>query len=123
MENAATSIKIVLSGHANSDANIRAFYALGNDPGFEPIFTPFPGYDNLNSRGQIITPGNNDGQSDKFVTPSSQYGFANNATFKEYTFSADSLPSFRFYRIKLLLTATSQVFVPKVKDLRVMALA
>ena len=30
LENAATSIKIILSGHANSDAEIRAFYAVGN---------------------------------------------------------------------------------------------
>jgi hypothetical protein len=43
--------------------------------------------------------------------------------YKDYTFTADNLPSFRYYRIKLLLTSTSQVFVPKVKDLRVMALA
>ncbi len=123
LENSATSIKIILSGHTNPDANIRAFYAVGNDPGFEPIFTPFPGYNNLNNRGKIITPQNNDGLSDSLVTPSSQSGFGNNAAFKEYTFTADSLPSFRYYRIKLLLTSTSQVFVPKVKDLRVMALA
>jgi len=77
----------------------------------------------LNNRGEIITAQNNDGLSDSLVTPSSQYGFANNANFKEYTFTADKLPSFRYYRIKLLLTSTSQVFVPKVKDLRVMALA
>ena len=77
----------------------------------------------MNNRGQIITPQNSDGLSDSLVTPSSQFGFGNNAAFKEYTFTADSLPSFRYYRIKLLLTSTSQVFVPKVKDLRVMALA
>ena len=123
LENAATSIKIILSGHANSDANIRAFYAVGNDTGFEPIFTPFPGYNNLNNRGEVITKQNNDGLSDSLVIPSSQYGFGNNSNFKEYTFTADKLPSFRYYRIKLLLTSTSQVFVPKVKDLRVMALA
>ena len=123
LENAATSIKIVLSGHTNPDANIRAFYAVGNDPGFEPIFTPFPGYNNLNSRGEIITAQNSDGLSDSLVTASSQYGFGDNSAFKEYTFTADTLPSFRYYRIKLLLTSTSQVFVPKVKDLRVMALA
>jgi len=123
LENSATSIKIVLSGHTNSDANIRAFYAVGNDPGFEPIFTPFPGYSNLNSRGEIITAQNSDGLSDSLVTASSQYGFGDNSAFKEYTFTADTLPSFRYYRIKLLLTSTSQVFVPKVKDLRVMALA
>ena len=123
LENAASSIKIILSGHANSDANIRAFYAVGNDTGFEPIFTPFPGYNNLNNRGEVITKQNNDGLSDSLVIPSSQYGFGDNANFKEYTFTADKLPSFRYYRIKLLLTSTSQVFVPKVKDLRVMALA
>ena len=123
LENAATSIKIILSGHTNPDSNIRAFYAVGGDPGFEPIFTPFPGFNNLNSRGEIITAQNSDGLSDSLVTPSSQYGFGDNSAFKEYTFTVDSLPSFRYYRIKLLLTSTSQVFVPKVKDLRVMALA
>ena len=71
----------------------------------------------------MITAQNSDGLSDILVTPSSQYGFGNNANFKEYTFTADKLPSFRYYRVKLLLTSTSQVFVPKVKDLRVMALA
>ena len=123
LENSATSIKIILAGHVNPDADIRAFYAVGDETGFEPIFTPFPGYNNLNSRGEIITAQNNDGLSDSLVTPSSQYGFGDNANFKEYTFTADTLPSFRYYRIKLLLTSTSQVFVPKVKDLRVMALA
>ena len=80
-------------------------------------------YSNLNSRGEIIAAQNSDGLSDSLVIPSNQYGFGDNATFKEYTFTADKLPSFRYYRIKLLLTSTSQVFVPKVKDLRVMALA
>ena len=32
-------------------------------------------------------------------------------------------PSFRSYRIKIILTSTSQVYVPRVKDLRVIALA
>ena len=64
-----------------------------------------------------------DGLPDRFSIPSNQYGFGDNATFKEFTFTADKLPTFRYYRIKLLLTSTSQVFVPKVKDLRVMALA
>jgi len=123
LESAATSIKIILSGHVNPHAKIRAFYAVGNDPGFEPIFTPFPGFDNLNSRGEMIARQNSDGLPDRVIIPSSQYGFGDNASFKEFTFTADKLPTFRYYRIKLLLTSTSQVFVPKVKDLRVMALA
>ena len=54
IENAATSIKILLAGHIHADADIRAFYAIGNRTGFEPIFTPFPGFENLNSRGKVI---------------------------------------------------------------------
>ena len=123
LENAATSIKIILSGHVNPYARIRAFYAVGNDPGFDPIFTPFPGFNNLNSRGQMISQQDSDGLPDRTIIPSSQYGFGDNASFKEFTFTADKLRTFRYYRIKLLLTSTSQVFVPKVKDLRVMALA
>ena len=123
LESAATSIKIILSGHTNPHAEIRAFFAVGNDPGFEPIFTPFPGFDNLDSRGELIAKQKSDGLPDRFSIPSNQYGFGDNATFKEFTFTADKLPTFRYYRIKLLLTSTSQVFVPKVKDLRVMALA
>ncbi len=43
--------------------------------------------------------------------------------FKEYTFTADELPAFRTYRIKLVMTSTSQAYVPRVQDLRVIALA
>ena len=43
--------------------------------------------------------------------------------YKEMTFTIDQLPAFKSYRIKLLLTSTSQVYVPRIKDLRVIALA
>ena len=43
--------------------------------------------------------------------------------FKEYTFTADRLPSFRNYRIKIVMTSNSQVYVPRMRDLRVIALA
>ena len=96
---------------------------IGNRTGFEPIFTPFPGYENLNSRGKVINPADNNGQSDAFVPKTNQYGFGDAVTFSDYTFTADDLPSFRYYRIKLLLVSSDQVYVPRVKDLRVMALA
>ena len=54
LENGATSLKIITGAHQNAYTDIRAFYAIGNDGGFDPIFVPFPGYDNLNDRGQII---------------------------------------------------------------------
>ena len=43
--------------------------------------------------------------------------------FREYTFTEDDLPSFRTYRVKLIMTSNSQVYVPRIKALRVMALA
>ncbi len=123
LESAATSIKILLSAHVHQNAGVRAFYAIGNDMGFDPIYTPFPGYSNLNSRGEVIAKQDSDGQSDILVPKTNQYGFGEDAVFSEYSFTADRLPSFRYYRIKLLLTSTSQVYVPRVRDLRVMALA
>ena len=123
MENPATSIKIILAGHVHTDANIRAFYAIGDKQSFEPIFTPFPGFNNLNNRGEVINAQDSDGLPDKFVPKINDYGFIETANFSDYNFTADNLPAFRYYRIKLLLTGDSQVYVPRVKDLRVMALA
>jgi len=58
------------------------------------------------------------------MTKTNSYGFnSEELEFKEYVFTADQLPSFRSYRIKILLTSTSQVYVPRIKDLRVIALA
>ena len=124
LENSATSLKVLLGAHIPVDADIRAFYALNSKEGQDPIFTPFPGYNNLNYKGEIIAPQDNDGRSDKLVTKSNSSGFnGSQLEFKDYTFSVDQLPSFKTYRIKLVLTSTSQVYVPRVRQLRVMALA
>ena len=124
LENPATSLKVILDAHINNYSDIRVLYAISNEDGFNPIFVPFPGYANLNSRGQIIDPANNDGQSDSFVSKTQSFGFdSGSIEFKEHTFSVDQLPSFRSYRIKILLTGTMQTYVPRVKDLRVIALA
>ena len=58
-----------------------------------------------------------------FVPKNNQYSVSNTTQFSDYTFTADDLPAFRYYRIKLLLTGTNQGCVPRIKDLRVMALA
>jgi hypothetical protein len=97
--------------------------AINNTEGKTPIFVPFPGYNNINRKGEIIDKKNNDGRSDKKVIKDNDYSFGPNVTYKEYTFSVDQLPSFKTYRIKLVMTSTSQVHVPRVKDLRVLALA
>ena len=124
LENPGTSIKILLSAYNNFYSDIRAFYAISENQNFNPIFVPFPGYENLNSRGQIIDIQNNNGHSDAFVPLTSNTGFSpTDVSFAEYTFTADQLPAFRSYRIKIIMTSTSQVYVPRLKDLRVIALA
>jgi len=124
LENPGTSIKILLSAYNNLYSDIRAFYTISENQNFNPIFIPFPGYENLNSRGQIINIQNNNGHPDAFVPLVSNTGFSqNDVPFAEYTFTADQLPAFRSYRIKIIMTSTSQVYVPRLKDLRVIALA
>jgi len=124
LENPATSLKILVNAHTNLYSNIRAFYAISETEDFIPIFVPFPGFNNLNERGQIIDIANNDGLSDVYVSPSTNVGFLpTEIEYKEHTFTADDLPSFKSYRIKLIMTSTNQVYVPRMKDLRVIALA
>lgn len=124
LENPASSIKILLDAHINNYCDIRAFYSIGENQGFDPIFTPFPGYKNLDSKKQIINFEDSDGLSDIFVEPSIFLGFeSKDITYREYSFTADLLPSFKFYRIKLVLTSTNQVYPPRIKNLRVIALA
>ena len=124
LENPATSIKVMLSGYLTSVCDIRALYSIGDNQGFLPIFTPFPGYDNLDENSKIISFENSNGKSDSLVTPSSNLVFYPKASdFKEYTFTVDNLPSFRNFRIKLVGSSTDQVQVPIIRDLRVIALA
>ena len=124
LENSASSIKIILDANINLYSDIRAFYAISENQNFDPIFTPFPGYINLDSRGQIIDFENSDGLPDKFIPQSSTIGFiSQDLEYREYTFTADQLSPFRSYRIKLVMTSTNQVYVPRVRNLQVIALA
>jgi hypothetical protein len=124
LENGASSIKVLLNAHINQYCDIRALYAISEKSNFNPVFVPFPGYTNLNTKNEIISFENSDGRSDTFVTPTQSLGFeSSDIEFKEYSFTIDKLPSFKSYRIKLILTSTNQVYVPRIKDLRVIALA
>ena len=124
MTNSATSLKVIVDGYLNNFSDIRAFYAISEKEGFTPIFTPFPGYNNLSGSGQIIDKENSDGRSDVLVPSQNQYNFTpNESEFSSYSFTIDNLPSFRSYRLKFVLTSTSQVHAPRLSNLRVIALA
>jgi hypothetical protein len=124
LENGASSIKVLLNAHINQYCDVRALYAISDKPNFSPVFVPFPGYMNLDTKNEVINYADSDGRSDVFVTPTQSLGFeTSDIEFKEYVFTIDNLPSFKSYRIKLVLTSTNQVYVPRIKDLRVIALA
>ena len=124
LETSATSIKIIFDAHSNEYTDIRAFYAISENQGFEPIFVPFPGFDNLNEKGQIISIDKSDGRTDVFTPPSEASGFVTkDLQFKEMTFSIKDLPSFKSFRIKFVMTSTNQAYVPRVSNLKVIALA
>ena len=124
LENPATSIKIILDGHINSYSDIRAFYAISDSSNFEPVFVPFPGFDNLNERGEIIALDQSNGKSDTRNTVSDVAGFeSQDLDFREYTFTADDLPSFKSFRIKIVMTSSNQTYPPRMKDLRVITTA
>lgn len=124
LENPATSLKIMLNGYINSFSDIRAFYYVGNETTNNPTFIPFPGFDNIAANGTVISPAKNSGKSDVEIQKTNLLEQeSSKLEFKEYTFTIDGLQSFKYYRIKLVLTSTNQVYVPRVKDLRVIALA
>ena len=61
---------------------------------------------------------------DSKVAISGVDGFlAKDLTYREFTFTANDLPSFKSFRVKLDLTSTDQTHVPRVRELRVLALA
>ncbi len=124
LENSATSIKVLLNAHIRPSCDIRVLYAISDKSGFKPIFTLFPGHSNINDFGNIIDKSDNDGQSDIEIDKSLSSSIdGTNLDYKEYEFSIDNLPTFRYYKIKILMTSSDQVHIPRVKGLRVLALA
>ena len=124
LETSATSIKIIVDAHVNSFTDIRAFYAISESEGFEPIFIPFPGFDNLDENGRVRTSDKSSGRPDALIPNSDPTGFIpEELQYKEYTFTANELPSFKSFRIKFLMTSTNQAFVPRLTSLKVIATA
>ena len=114
----------MLDAHVNPYNDIRAFYAISDSSNFEPRFIPFPGFTNIDNRGNIIDKGANDGRPDIMVPYSDPSGFLSpELTYKEHLWNIENLPKFFAYRIKLVLTSTNQVYVPRIRNLRVICLA
>ena len=125
LENPATSLEVIIDGYVPDLCDLRVFYAINQDRKLDDvIFTPFPGYKNLNINGQIITQTKSDGLSNLNVPKVDQYvQTPTSDLFKEYTFSTDDLSPFAQFRIKIVGTSTNAAVVPQLRNLRVTALA
>jgi hypothetical protein len=124
LELPATSIRLILSAYINDDADLRALYAIGNNPSQTNVYNLFPGYDNLDASGLIIDPSRNSGLPNKRVQKDNEYiSDSTRLVLREYEFFIDKLTPFRFYSIKLIGTSTNQAYPPRVRDLRVIAFA
>jgi hypothetical protein len=122
LQNPATSLKLFVTADINDYSDIRALYSIDNNENSDPIFELFPGFNNLNNLVEVIDPELSNGTPDKFVEKDSILDFESN-NFSEYEFTMNNLPSFNYYRIKLIMTSTNQSYVPKLKDIRAIALA
>ena len=125
LENPATSLEVLLDGYVANPCDIRVFYALNQDTiAKETIFIPFPGYNNLDIAGNIITPTDSDGLPNTKVPKVDVYtSDPGLELYKEYKFSQDELPPFSSYRIKIIGTSTDGAVVPQIQRLRCLALA
>ena len=126
LENAATSIKVLLSAHVNTYSDLRVLYSLVNETDEELIYYPFPGYVNKKriDSGLDVDDSISDGTPDEFFTKTDIIGFeSSDIEFRDYEFTIDNLASFRYFSIKIIGSSTNQAYPPRIKNLRIIALA
>jgi hypothetical protein len=122
LSNPAKCLKVILSAYRHESSDFRVLYSLDRADSSEisQSFELFPGYGNLryndNNQYVSIDSSKNSGRPDIKVSPSL------NGEFREYEFSADNLDLFVGYRIKIVMSGTNQAYVPRIKQLRTLAI-
>ena len=119
----ATSLKVLFTAYRHSSANIRVLYSLitSDSSEIDQAFQLFPGYNNLLDNDDdgfgdiVVDESKNDGLSDSFV-PSSL-----NNQYLEYQYTADNLPEFTGYVIKVVMSGTNQAESPRIREFRSIA--
>ena len=125
LKNPATSLKVIVGAYRDSSADFRVLYQLFRSDGAdtELAYELMPGFDNMNDTDgdgfgdQVIDLSKNTGRADAFV-PASEEG-----VFRDYQFTADNLDEFTGFKVKVVFSGTNEAFAPRLKDLRVLALA
>jgi hypothetical protein len=117
LEQSANALQVLFSSYRNPASDIRVLYKIfTNDvPDDEQVWRLFPGYDNLDVNGNVINTDNNSGRSDSNVRSSL------NGEYLDYRFSANDLPGFTGFQIKIVGTSSNQSYSPLIKELRAIA--
>ena len=122
LEKPANGLKVLLTASKTPESDFRVLYSLRN-PGSSEInseFILFPGWDNLKDTtgdgfgNQVKNPAKNSGRPDAKVVSKGE--------FVEFQYTIDSTVDFTGYQIKIVMSGTNQAKVPKIKDIRTIAL-
>jgi hypothetical protein len=118
LQKSADSLKVYFDAYRDSTNDIIVMYRLlrPDTPDDQQLFELFPGFKNIDANGNVINPKNNDGTPDTNVLPSST-----ESEYRSYEYTAKDLPMFNGFQIKIIMTGTNQSVVPKIKDLRAIA--
>ena len=126
LENPASGLKVYLDAYISRYNDVRVFYALDQEDSLadETVFVPFPGYDNFDADGNMISQTDNNGSSDVNIPKyDALLPVPSVDQFREYTFTNDNLTAFKSFRLKIIGTSTNQSIVPQIRNLRAIALA
>ena len=117
----SNSLKVLLGAYTGNSGNIRVLYRLfkSDNPDLSNNYELFPGYKNytIDSNGikRVVDPAQNDGTSDSFVDGGSYN------VISEYEYTADDLPYFNAFSIKVIISGTNQADPPYLSDIRAIA--
>ena len=119
LENPSQSLKVLFAADRPAEADIRVLYRLKREDNseFDKVFELMPGFENIDNQGDVIDPKNNSGKADTLVPPSTD------GNFIEYEFTADNLPSFTAFQVKVVIGSVSSSKTPRLLDFRAIAVA
>ena len=103
LEFASNSLYVQFDGHREAEADFHVFYKLFNS--------------GSSDNDQVYIPFNGDGSPDKVINPNDGYD-----NFSDYKFTADNVPQFNSFMIKVVMTSTNQAKAPRFKNFRAIAL-
>jgi len=110
LANGSTALDVRLAASVRASSSIKCYYRLSG------------GEETRRIQDIEFTPFNSDGTPDVSVDPSNG-DVVLDLDFKDYKFSASSLPEFTSFQIKIVFTGTNTAVPARLKDMRAIALA